>query len=85
MSVATREQLLDMADRMRRLGPGAVQPHRLYFETTEVLRQGGIEFDEVTGLYRHAMIHAGAIIPRDRPRFHACPECDARLDVAEDN
>lgn len=74
-------RVLDMADRMRRLGAGTVQPHRLYFECVEAFRRGELEFDRVTSLYRHAMLHSGAIVPRGRARFHHCPECEVALDV----
>lgn len=75
---------MDLANRARRIG--GVQPHRLYHECVAVFRAGGIPFDEVTSLYKHAMLHAGAIRPRDRPRFEHCPECGEQLDIpAQDN
>lgn len=77
-------RVLDLADRMRQLGGrGGIAPHRLYHECVDAWRRGEISFDAVTPLYRHAMIHAGGIVPRDRPRFHQCPECDAMLDVPD--
>jgi hypothetical protein len=70
-------RVLELADAMRRAGGCA--PHRLHHECVEAFHRGEVEFDAVTTLYRHAMIHAGAIVPRDRPRFHVCPECEAEL------
>lgn len=74
-------KVLELADRMRR--SGGCTPHRLYHECVREFNRGLIEFDEVTPLYKHAMIHAGAIVPRDRPRFHCCPTCGAELDGGE--
>jgi hypothetical protein len=73
--------VLELADAMRVVG-GAM-PHRLHHEAVEAFRRGEVEFDRVTPLFRHAMIHAGAIVPRDRPRFHVCPECEAELSQPE--
>lgn len=70
-------RVLDLADRMR--ASGGVTPHRLHHECTEALQRGEISFDDVTPLYRHAMIHAGAIVPRDRERYRFCPECTEPL------
>jgi hypothetical protein len=78
-------RVLDIADRLRRLGSGPVQPHRLHNEAVAAFRRGELEFDQVTRVYRHAALHAGALVPRDRPRFHHCPQCGAQLDVPEDN
>ncbi len=81
MALEGEARVLDLADRMRRLGPGGVQPHRLHHEALVEFREGRLEFDQITPLYRHAMIHAGAIVPRDRDRFRVCPTCEAPLNV----
>lgn len=73
-------RILDMADRWRRLGGAAVKPHALYQECVEAFSRGEIRFGEVTPLYGHAMIHAGAIVPCSRERFLVCPRCEAKLD-----
>lgn len=78
-------RVLDIADRWRRLGAGAIRPYRLHNECVKAFQRGEIAFDQVTRLYRHAMIHAGALAPRDRPRFHLCPECQVTLDIPADN
>lgn len=58
--------------------------HHLYSECVGAFRRGEIAFDDVGVLYRHAMIHAGGIVPRDRERFLVCPECAAALDGVPD-
>lgn len=73
------KRILAAADDCRR-EDRSPRPHALYNECVEAFRRGEIRFDEVTPLYRHAMIHAGAIRPLDRPRFLVCPRCEARLD-----
>lgn len=76
---AGAERVLGLADAMRAVG-GAT-PHRLYHECVEAFRRGDITFDEVTPLYRHAMIHAGAIQRKSTGRaFLVCPDCLAKLD-----
>lgn len=72
-------KVLALADRIRLRGGGS--PSRLYACAVEEFRAGRLEFDRVTTVYRHAMIHAGWIVPRDRPRFHQCPTCEAPLEV----
>lgn len=72
-------RLLELADRMRRLGEGTVQPHRLYHECVDAFRRGEITFDQVTPLYRHSMLHAGAIVRKGGIPFRVCPTCEADL------
>lgn len=75
---AGAERVLGLADAMRAVG-GAT-PHRLYHECVEAFSRGEISFDAVTPLYRHAMIHAGAIVRKSTGQpFLVCPECEARL------
>lgn len=71
-------RVLALAGRMRAVGGGA--PHRLYHECTEAFKRGEIAFDQVTPLYRHAMIHAGMIVRKSTGQaFLECPECEAEL------
>jgi hypothetical protein len=72
-------RVIALADAMRSVGGGA--PHRLYTEAVEAFRRGELAFDRVTPVYRHAMIHAGAIVRKGGERFRVCPECEQRLDV----
>jgi hypothetical protein len=75
--------VLEFADRVRR-SSGTPQPHRLYHEATEAFRRDEITFDEVTSVYRHAMVHAGAIVRKGGQPFDVCPECAALLDRGSD-
>jgi hypothetical protein len=71
-------RVLALADAMRAVGGAA--PHRLHHEAVEAFRRGDIEFDDVTRLYRHAMIHAGAIVRAGGIPFRVCPECEVVFD-----
>jgi hypothetical protein len=70
-------RVLALADAMRASGGAA--PHRLHDESVRAFRRGEVAFDEVTRLYRHAMVHAGAIVRRGGEPFRICPHCEATL------
>lgn len=75
-----KERVLDMADRMRRVG-GDQDVHVLYRESEEAFQRGEIRFDEITVLFKHACIHSGTVHPTSLERFSVCPVCEARLDA----
>jgi hypothetical protein len=70
-------RVLALADAMRASGGAA--PHRLHSEAVDAFRRGEVPFDQVTTLYRHAMVHAGAIVRRGGEPFLVCPHCEQRL------
>lgn len=80
----TPAYMLEIADRMRRVGANdADEGHRLYAMTERSFARGEITHDRIGDVYRHLAIHAGVIQPADHDRFRVCPTCEAVLDVEE--
>jgi len=80
----TKTELLAWADRMRQ--NGGADRDVVHAECERSAENGDIRLDEVTTLYRHLMIHAGAVRPctLDENRFRVCPICEATLLVTND-
>lgn len=82
--IVTLNELIDLADRARRSG-GGLEAHRIHMLCQDAANHGQITYDDVGGVFKHLMIHAGSILPRSRGRFLVCPECEAVLDVPTDH
>lgn len=69
--------VLALAETMR--VTDCVVPSALLGESVRAARRGEVSYDDVTRLFRHAMVHAGGTRRVGGERFRVCPECEAVL------